>query len=368
MILMEMSDDCETEMEQFNKYATTRKGKGSKYMCDDSSRGNRNGPDEYVVKKLDLLAALQEKGSFRERGYHLAAGRLRNHPKEIYKLEQLIELRGIGEKLAKKIVEIHRTGTHRRLEYKTPRDTAVAAFAEVYGIGPALSIDLWDHGAKTTDDLRDHPEKYGLHEAQILGLKYYKERIPREEVTALLKTAEAEAIKLDLKIRLFCMGFYRRGQPDSGDIDLLLTRDTTDGLDHTGYVKKLWKRLRKVGMAQHVLSEPSDGWDKLDAKVNGLCRLPKGGKMRRIEILGVPFSELPAALIYFTGNDYFNRSLGLKARHLGYRLNQRELYKDVSRARDGTKITEGVLVQGMDSEQIFNRLGVKWRPPEERMP
>ena len=45
--------------------------------------------------------------------------------------------------------------------------------------------------------------------------------------------------------------------------------------------------------------------------------------MRRIDILGVPFPELGAALIYFTGNDIFNRSLRLKARHMGYSLNQR---------------------------------------------
>jgi DNA polymerase/3'-5' exonuclease PolX len=73
--------------------------------------------------------------------------------------------------------------------------------------------------------------------------------------------------------------------------------------------------------------------------------------MRRIDVLGVPFDELPAALTYFTGNDvrplsalspacevlmpsrgnqFFNRSLRLKAGHMGMRLNQRGLYKNVS--------------------------------------
>ena len=37
-------------------------------------------------------------------------------------------------------------------------------------------------------------------------------------------------------------------------------------------------------------------------RINGLCALPNG-LMRRIDVLGVPFDELPAALIYFTGND-----------------------------------------------------------------
>ena len=83
--------------------------------------------------------------------------------------------------------------------------------------------------------------------------------------------------------------------------------------------------------------------------------------MRRLDILGVPFDELPAALIYFTGNSYFNRSMRLKARHLGYRLNQRGLYKDVSRARDGTKLTEGQKIDCKTEEEILRILGVPWR-------
>lgn len=51
--------------------------------------------------------------------------------------------------------------------------------------------------------------------------------------------------------------------------------------------------------------------------------------MRRIDILGVPEDQLPAAMIYFTGNDIFNRSLRLKARHMGYSLNQRYLSQGV---------------------------------------
>lgn len=76
---------------------------------------------------------------------------------------------------------------------------------------------------------------------------------------------------------------------------------------------------------------------------------------------------MPAALIYFSSGSHFNRSLRLKARRHGYRLNQRGLYKDVARDRQGLKLTEGTLVKGIKTERdIFRVLNVPWRPPEER--
>jgi DNA polymerase IV len=75
-----------------------------------------------------------------------------------------------------------------------------------------------------------------------------------------------------------------------------------------------------------------------------------------------------AALIYFTGNDIFNRSMRLLASKKGYRLNQRGLYKDVIRGKNREKITEGTLVESRDERKIFEILGVTWRPPEHRIP
>ena len=80
----------------------------------------------------------------------------------------------------------------------------------------------------------------------------------------------------------------------------------------------------------------------------------------------VPESEYGAALIYFTGNDIFNRSLRLLASKKGMRLNQRGLYRDVMRGPSRTKVTEGELIEGRDEKRIFEILGVKWREPWER--
>ena len=46
--------------------------------------------------------------------------------------------------------------------------------------------------------------------------------------------------------------------------------------------------LREEGFFKHILSQ-SDDWSDLHCKVNGLCQLDEKSKVRRIDILGVPW-------------------------------------------------------------------------------
>lgn len=89
---------------------------------------------------------------------------------------------------------------------------------------------------------------------------------------------------IDTSLQIQCMGSFRRGQPDCGDIDIILTRDTGDGRDHSGLVQRLVEALLAQGTVTHTLSNPHD-WRSLDAKWMGLCR-GSTGKIRRIDILG----------------------------------------------------------------------------------
>ncbi|GJN87149.1 hypothetical protein Rhopal_000094-T1 [Rhodotorula paludigena] len=372
----EENSDGEIEGEVFDP--KKRKPRDYRWACDDpkGNRVRRDGPNEIAASTLELMADLvpkiRDQDEFRVRSYKQAANKLRAYDTRLDSLPKLTQIRGIGPKLATKIVEIFRTGTHRRVStFESPEDRALKAFGNVYGIARAMASDLYLKGARTVDDLRRDPDKWKLNEASRIGLKYYEdllERIPRSEMTAMYERVKEIAQDIDPKLQLECMGSYRRGAESSGDIDFLLTRDPSDGKTHEGMVKKLWRRLVKAGIAHHLLSMPED-WNGLDAKINGLGKLPEGKKMRRIDILGVPWESMPAALIYFTGNDHFNRSIRLKARRHGYRLNQHGLYKDVSRDRKGEKLTEGTLVPGIRTERdIFRVLKVPWSEPEMRIP
>ena len=74
------------------------------------------------------------------------------------------------------------------------------------------------------------------------------------------------------------------GQPDCGDIDIIVTRSTDDGKDHSGLVQRLVETLYAQGLVGQTLTSPED-WRSLDAKWNGLI-IGDDSKMRRIDILG----------------------------------------------------------------------------------
>jgi len=101
------------------------------------------------------------------------------------------------------------------------------------------------------------------------------------------------------------------------------------------------------------------------SKWHGVSKLPTG-LHRRLDLLFVPWKERGAALIYFTGNDVFNRSLRLLASKKGMGLNQRGLFKDTLRGPGRVKLARGTCIASESEEEIFRILGVPWRPPELR--
>ncbi|GAA5866581.1 hypothetical protein JCM3774_004020 [Rhodotorula dairenensis] len=355
--------------------------KPSIWACDDPAGcvARRDGPNENIAVVLEMMADLAssttDKETFRQRSYKKAAGLVRKMlpiPQKV-RHKDLIQVAGIGAKTASKIIEIARTGTHRRMQCLTDKERIARVLSRVYGIGLAHAEQYYKQGARSVDDLRQDPRKFGLTGSVLKGLEHYEdlcERIPRAEVTELYESIKHLSKKIDPQVQIECMGSYRRGAKDSGDVDLLVTRETTSPASktHYGHIAKLWRAMDRAGIAVATLSEPEE-WQGLDAKINGLCRLPHraGAKVRRIDILGVPWHEMPAALLYFTGDDHFNRSIRLKARTHGYRLNQRGLYQNVARGRVGEKLTEGTLVPGIRTERdLFKKLCVPWREPTQR--
>ena len=168
---------------------------------------------------------------------------------------------------------------------------------------------------------------------------------------------------VDKDMQVIITGSYRRGALDSGDIDLLITKpdaslDEIQSLIVNIVVPKLFDDgFLQVGLATSRHNHDASKW-------HGASALP-GNVWRRIDLLFVPGAELGAAILYFTGNDIFNRSMRLLARKKGMALNQRGLYTDVLRSA-GVKINPGRLLEAHDERRIFAALGVPWRPPEHR--
>jgi len=242
-------------------------------------------------------------------------------------------------------------------------------FSGIYGVGPMVARDWYSRGLRTLDDVKTKKGGIRLSPAQQLGLKYYndlQERMTREEAKEIFDGIRSIAHEIDKSLILDIMGSYRRGQETCGDIDILLTRADEDRKTHAGVLRKLLPKLHEHGILIGDLSYPHDP-DDLEAKYMGLCRLGPESKVRRIDILTIPYHQWGAALIYFTGDDIFNRSLRLLARHQGYSLNQRGLFSGVHRdPKTQVKDFQGKNIASRTEREIFDILRVPWQEPRER--
>ncbi|KAK8139856.1 DNA polymerase IV [Apiospora sp. TS-2023a] len=323
----------------------------------------------------------QEGQNWRRDAYRKAASALKQQPVKILTYAEAIAIRNIGESSAEKIEEFVKTGRMLKLQnlQNDPMIKLRGLFTNIYGVG-TVQADHWIRkGYRTLDDIR---EKAHLTPCQKIGIGHFDDlntRIPRKEVEAL-------------GAHLIIGGSYRRGADSSGDIDIMITRQGTSSTDQLiTFLDELVSKLTDEGFLTVALAahRKSHADDTSGSKWQGCCVLPQDeypgdnsseaaandinrgkGKWRpiwrRIDLLLVPETELGAALIYFTGNDIFNRSMRLLAQKKGMRLNQRGLYANIIRDRSNAKLNDGELVEGEDERKIFRHLGVHWREPHER--
>lgn len=352
---------------KYKKYAVN---KLDSFSCMHGGTGkiHEDNPNRHTIGILEQMGEYYGRiGDFwRPRAYQRAIGTLKKVKVRVESYEDAIRLPFIGERIAKKIEEISITGHLRRLDnaLNDPADKVLQLFLKIYGVGLSQAHKWIQAGHKTLDDLLPLPE---LTKNQRIGIEHYYDfdtRIPRDQVTALGEIVKKAAADIDPHVEAIIGGSYRRGAETSGDIDFIITkRDTSSSHDLLSFLSTLVSNLTRSGFLVAPLAIPKDS----GSKWHGACVLPGNATWRRIDFLVVPETEFGAALLYFTGDDIFNRSMRLLASTMGMRLNQRGLYKDVLRTHGRVKLTEGTLVEGKDERAIFDYLGVPWRPPHERI-
>jgi DNA polymerase IV len=350
--------------------ARKRQALQDKFQCMQKHTGEvNNNANSATIIILQQMADYhgQIGDEWRIRAYRKAIATLRNHPTKVCTKDEALALPNVGERLATKIEEIVFTNRLRRLDnaLAEPQDQILQTFMKIYGAGFAHASQWVRQGYTTLDELL---QKADLTENQKIGIAHFEdfqERILRAEVTKHGEVVRRALRKVDPTFEVTIGGSYRRGAKDSGDIDFIITKPDADiNLVRSVVVNQLVPNLFSTGFLKVALAATSgDG-----SKWHGACCLPGQTQWRRIDFLLVPWAEMGAALIYFTGNDIFNRSMRLLASTKGFRLNQRGLYKDVIRDKGREKITEGTLVESKDERKIFDILGVPWRPPEHRIP
>ena len=338
-------------------------------MSKHDGTGKSENPNLKTIETLQRMADYYERTQdhWRLTAYRRAIAALRKQSRKITTATEAFAIPFIGKRLADKIEEIVWTNRLRRLENTSsePNDGVLQLFMKIYGVGLKQATKWVDQGYRTIDDLLS---KASLTKNQKIGINHledFQSRIPRIEMDRHNRYVRDSCSKLDPTIDFTIGGSYRRGASDSGDVDFIVTKhDCPISTLRTIVLESVIPRLFKEGYLKVGLATAAkeDG-----SKWHGAAALPGESVWRRIDFLLVPWNEIGAALIYFTGNDIFNRSIRLLASKKGMRLNQRGLWKDIIRGPGRERITQGNLVESQDERKIFEHLGVPWRPPHHRI-
>lgn len=356
------SDDDEDE--EGKDYKSKLKGDWQGFLAKKKKQDEQNPNHRAIAIFTLMMQHYQDIGEeYRKMAYRRAVSTLEDCNKPITTAKQAKELSGIGESLASKIEEISKTGKLQKLEVAEESDMGdvMAKFKRIYGVGTKTAHSWYQEGLRTYDDVK---KRNDLTQSQRVGLEHvedFNQLISRSTVEKHAEIVNKAVKELDNKIDSYLMGSYRRGAEKIGDIDFIFTKEGASMDELKEFQSKLVEKLEKEGFMKVRLS------GEKATRFMGASKIESEERLCRIDFLLVADEELGAAMIYYTGNDLFNRSLRLLAIRKQLRLTNRGLYKEPYGHRDPNREpSKEYLIESRDERKIFEKLGVPYRKPEER--
>jgi DNA polymerase (family 10) len=311
-----------------------------------------------ILVEIGMLLELKGENPFKTRAYGNAARAIENLAEPLEKLiteDRLMEVKGIGEAISKKITELAQTGKLKYYEeLKASIPPGLAEMLEISGLGPKKVKTLHDKlGIETIAELEAACKSGKVAELDGFGEKTAQnilEGIERRRTYAskhLLSDAllAAEPLLESLRshpevVRCSAAGSMRRSKEIIGDIDLLASSK------------------KPAEVIEFFCSQP--GIIKVTAKGETKASvILEGGLQSDLRV--VSDKEFPAALMYFTGNKEHNIVMRQRAIARGLRLNEYGLFKSKEETRDPK-----LLVPCRTEEEIFAKLDLPYIEPEIR--
>lgn len=265
--------------------------------------------------------------------------------------EKLIAIEGIGESTAKHIQDYVHTGSvpeYEEMKKKSP--VKLEEMIEIQGIGPKTILKLYKElGVKDLESLKQAALKNKIANLEGFGAKSQqkildsislsiknKERhlyFEVEEILEKLIKFLTEDINL---IKVVPVGSYRRKTETIGDIDILVT---------TSNPKATMEHFVKFPLIEKVIgSGETKGSVWLKQKIQVDLRVLKN------EVFG-------AGMQYFTGNKEHNIKVRNIAIQKGYKLSEYGLFE---------RNDENNLIESENEEKIYKLLGLDYIEPELR--
>lgn len=311
-----------------------------------------------ILTEIGLLLELKGENPFKTRAYANAARALetlREPLEQVIAAEKLGEIKGIGEALQKKITELAATG---KLAYYDDLKASIPAglmeMIQIPGVGPKKAKALNDKlGIKSVAELEaackagkvavldgfGEKTQAKILEGIVFQRTYAAKHLLVEAIAAAEPILESLRQHPDV-IRCSTAGSLRRSKEIIGDIDFLVSS------------KKPALVIESFTTEPGIVSVSAKGETKASV-------ILKGGIQSDLRV--VSDAEYPFALAYFTGSKEHNIVMRQRAIQRGLRLNEYGLFKSKEETRDAK-----LLVPCKTEEEIFEKLGLAYVPPEMR--
>src|SRR5882762_534256 len=311
-----------------------------------------------ILIEIGVLLELKGENPFKSRAYAAAARSLESLSEPLEKLigeNRLGEIKGIGEAIQKKIIELATSGKlpyHEELKASVP--AGLFALLQIPGLGPKKVKALYDQlqissveqlEAACNDCKVAELDGFGEKtQSKILeGIQFRRTYASRHLLCDALVASEplVEALRGHAKvIRCSTAGSVRRCKEIIGDIDFLVSTAKPEPV------------LEFFAQQPEILSVSAKG----DTKASVML---KGGIQADLRV--VSDTEFPFALAYFTGSKEHNIVMRQRAIQRSLRLNEYGLFKSKEETRDPK-----LLVPCKTEEEIFAKLDLAYIPPELR--
>ncbi len=311
-----------------------------------------------VLVSIATLLELKGENPFKARAYVNAARMLEAMSEPLDKViaeGRLGEMKGIGEALQKKITELVTTG---KLGYyedlKASIPAGLVAMLDIPGLGPKKIKVLHDElGLETVEQLEKACQAGTVAELKgfgektqtniLEGINRRRAYASRHLISDALPLAESllDALRSHPDVvRCSAAGSLRRHREVIGDVDLLASS------------KRPAEVIEFFTSRPGILNVIAKGETKASV-------LLEGGIQSDLRV--VSDAEFPYALMYFTGNKDHNIVMRQRAIDRGLRLNEYGLFHSKTETRDAK-----LLVKCKTEEEIFEKLGLHYVPPEMR--
>lgn len=311
----------------------------------------------FNLNKLKNIYIDNEKKKWNLRALETAICNIEKYDQLIISGEKLkYDIKGIGEKISKRIDEILETGTLKEFKNydQSSFNNNINNLLLITGVGTVRAKKWNQLGILTIEDVKKAIKDKLItttHHIDI-GIKYYEDfqkKIPRIEIDKIKDIILFTLNNLDSNLIFEICGSYRRGNSESGDIDILIS--------HPNFLENISKENLLDKIINQLISQKfiiDNLTSKGDTKFMGVCKLYEFA--RRIDIRLVNFKHYYTSLLYFTGSKNFNLYIRNKALEYNYSLNEYAL----------TDLNNNSFIFLNSEEDLFKILKISYLKPEDR--